>query len=542
MDGEEDTVLTKAFGLDIETEDDKIWCVGMADGDGRFASRVWAGPLTLTGGAPVMHNAKFDLAYLARNGYEYPEFFDTILEAHLLGYRKLALRKLAPTFLDYNLKQDTIIGKKGARYDDNPESVMEDCSLDAWASWALHEKWYPKIVAHGWEKHYTKDRALIPVIQDMEKTGMPVDDDRLRMVSRLILKRMAVLEEYLASVGLPHLHRDLVAQKFWRGKPNVETTKTGLSTKGDVLKKHANPEDREWVNAFIEHEQIAKLKSTYIDNWKGKGRLHPSINQTGTMTGRFSIANPNIQNISKNKDFPLYQLFVAPEGYTFVSFDYSQIEYRVLANITRDPLMLVTYLAGSDLHQKTMDAFNLVSRFGDDARTKAKNINFGILYGIGPKSLAPRLGTTIDESAALIKQFYSTYENVAPWQLETIGFAEDHGYIETFEGRPLYVPGILCPRGWLRSHAEKQCGNYPIQGGAAEIVKDAMIRCPKYLVNQVHDELLYLVPENEAQDYFDYLKEALVDYRHEVPYTVEGAIGKTWGDIKSIPDLVFEED
>ncbi len=149
---------------------------------------------------------------------------------------------------------------------------------------------------------------------------------------------------------------------------------------------------------------------------------------------------------------------------------------------------------------------------------------------------------TAAEGQGFIEGFYEAYPDIRPWQMKQVEFAQDRGYVQTMEGRPLYIPGIFAgERSPLYSHAVNQCFNYAIQGGANEVVQDAMIRCPKYLVNQVYDELLYLVPENEARDYFEYLKEALVDDRHDVPYTVEGSMGKTWGDIKHLDDQIFDD-
>ena len=544
-------------GVDIEHEDGKIWCVGVGGEEHRNASRDWRAVLPPPDVVPTFHNSKYDLARFSEEGVEFGDFNDSILEAHLLGYRDLALRKLTPTFLDVHIKTNTIIGKKGARFEDAPESVLTDCSMDAWASWALHQQFYPQIEANGWVEHLEKSKKITRVVMDMENTGLPISQDRLTTARRALMRRKAVLEKQLRDAGVDdYTKADVIGQKFWRRKKTVRTTKSGrLSTTAAHFREFANKKGDEWVEPYIELKQLDKLDSTYLTNWKGKDWLHPSINITGTATWRFSQNDPNLSNVAKNKDIPLYQIFVAPEGYVFISLDYSQIELRRLANASQDANLMTAYLNNEDLHNKTRDGVPDLVRMAkrdayweDKARRIAKIMNFGIVYGITGVGISNKtkvdagVDITAAEGQGFIEGFYEAYPDIRAWQMEQVEFAQEYGYVLTMEGRPLYIPGIFAGENSpLYNHAVNQCSNYGIQGGANEVVQDAMIRCPKYLVNQVYDELLYLVPENEAQDYFEYLKEALVDYRHDVPYTVDGSIGKTWGDIKHLDDRIFDD-
>lgn len=533
------------LGVDIETQDDQIWCTGIANSEFRSAKRGATLPADII---PICHNAGFDLEYLEQRGVSFDDWRDTILEAHLLGYKPLKLEALAPIFLGVQLDKAFVKERKIVRYEDRPQEVLENCSLDAWASYALNELFEPKI--QKWAGLYEKERRLTTVLRATKRRGMPLSPDKVNAARRDVITAMGRLEKQLASFGIDLGDMDAIAEQFWRGKKTIKTTKTGrLSTAADHLREYATASQKPWVNALIEYKQMDNLLNTYLKNWANQEWLYPSLNQTGTATWRFSCSSPNLQNVTKSKVVPLYHLFVAPEGYTFISADYSQIELRMLANMTQDPAMIAAYEAGRDLHDETvrrLGALGVWERYGvqdyDEQRRYSKTVNFGISYGITAYGLAPRLGMSPEHAQSFITGFYDAYPTVRPWQQEQILFAEEHGYVETFTGRPLYVPCMGAERGSLRGHGEKQCMNYPIQGGAMEIVKDAMLRCPQHLVMQVHDELLYLVPENEADEYKQYLETQLIDTRHRIPYTVDIKVGKTWGEIKNLDDIWQEED
>lgn len=494
----------------------------------------------------MFHHAKWDLAEFHKEGVEWPDFEDTILKAHLLGHHPLGLKALMPIFtgVEQAAFKDVVgTGKKAVLMDTIASRVWDYCSLDAWGAFKLNERFTmpPRL-----QPLYEQEKQITRILMDMEAAGLPLDQDKLRTGRRLVLKRMAQLEEQLRSVGIEELTKaTAIGQRFWKGKPKKVTTKSGeLSTAAAVLLANATVEQQPWVQAFIEWRQLSHFEGTYLAAWKGQDTLHPSLNQTGTMTWRFSSSDPNLQNIPKSKLVSLYNLFVAPEGQVFVSADYSQLQLRILANLTGDATMRGAYHSGRDLHQETHDILTqtgLFTRLGidhhDQQRTIAKNTNFGIAFGQTAYGLAPRIQVTQDEAQEFIDAFYAAYPTAKPWQQAQISFAEEHGYVETFKGRPLYVPCILAERGKLRYHGEKQAMCDPIQGGEAEIVKDGMLRASQYLRFQVHDELLYLVPENEAKEYAHFLDETLTDRRHDVPYTVKVSTGKTWGAIKSLDDL-----
>ena len=539
------------IGVDTETEHGRIWCVGQDDGKSRTATRDWRPLVAATqalGIIPIFHNAGWDLAEFRHEGVEWTNYEDTILKAHLLGHHPLGLKALTPIFTGVHLRAYSEVvgtGKKAVLMDSIAQEVLNYCSMYAWSTYELNRQFQ---LPPALQSIYEKEKKITRILMDMKVAGLPIDQDKLRYGRRTVLKRMAVLENELQAVGIDEPTKNTaIARLFWKGKPHKVTTRSKeLSTAAEVLRANATAADS-WVDALLEWRQLAHFQGTYLEGWKGHDVLHPSLNQTGTMTGRFSCSDPNLQNIPKSKLVSLYNLFVAPEGWTFISADYSQIELRVLANSSRDPAMMLAYMEGRDLHQETQarlgDAFVHYGITTDDGQRRfAKTINFGIAYGITAYGLAPKLNLPHEGDAQrFIDGFYNAYPRVGHWQHEQIVFGEEHGYVESLDGRPLYVPCVLAERGRLRYHGEKQCMNYTIQGGAAEIVKDAMLRAPQYLRMQIHDELLYLVPVAEADDYYHFLEETLPDTRHIVPYTVSIKAGNTWGDLKALGDI-WEED
>ncbi len=540
-----------SVGVDIEVEDDKVWCVGVADNQGRTASKNDRAMLNVADskGWPTFHNAKFDLAYLDPDGTRWgTDFYDSMMEAHFLGYRPLNLGDLNAIFLTGKPLDKTFVKeRKKVRFDEHPDVVLNGCSMDAWASHALHLLQEEAMAPY--QALYEKERKITRILMSMERTGLPLSTPKVKQAMTLVMQKMGSAEVRLRAQGITEPgDKEALGQRFWRGKKRIMTTKSGkLSTTAPHLREFAGPTDT-WVEDLIEWRQMDKFRATYLGNWLGQDRLHPDIKQW-LATWRFSCSNPNLQNITKSKIIPLYQLFVAPEGWTFIDADYSQIELRVLANITRDPAMIQAYLSGSDLHHRTVSGTPKLAEMWntgdpvimDRGRTLAKNINFGIAYKITKFGLAPRVNDTEDVAQGYIDRFYDSYREVGPWQDLQARLARERGYVETMEGRPLWVPGIFADEGILAHHADKQTSNFPVQGGAAEILKNAMIRCPEYLVMTVHDSLVYLVPKSVAQDYYHFLEENLVDRSAEVSYDIDIKMGDTWGDIKSIPD-VFEDD
>ena len=539
------------LGVDIETEAGETWCVAHAGNGGRSARMGTMFENEYDHITPVFHNAGYDLSYLDPGHRIIPQWHDTIIEAHLLGHKPLNLRYLSSVFLgielDKSLVQDSLAwvksdGKKGQSFDMNRQKTLEMGSLDAYASFALHNLWKDQ-VSPRFDSILETERDITKVLMDMKRKGLPVSQSKLKSTRTLVMKKLGAAEAILLGAGLDPLNIKQFANWFWRGKAPVTTKEGDLCTKAKVLRDHMRPDQEVVTKAYITWKTMDKFRSTYLDAWAGQDWVHASLNHTGTATWRYSSSDPNLQNVPRDEDIPLYNLFEAPEGWTFLSFDYSQLELRILANLSGDENMQRAYLSGRDLHQETqtmLENMHIFSQLGVPEihkRTFAKTVNFGIAYGITAWGLSTRLNISEEAAQILIDAFYANYPGVIPWCNEQYAFAEEHGYINTFLDRPIYVPGMLVDDGPLRGHAEKQTVNAPVQGGATEIVKEAMRRAPEYLVMQVHDELLYLCPTNEVAELKAHLEEVLQDYRHTVPYTAKAKVGQTWGEIKDIAEL-----
>lgn len=579
-------------GVDIETQPnpttgkEEIWCVGVADGGGRTAFRDVGAALEYIGDrTPIFHNAGFDLSYLDPSGELWGiNFRDTLTQAHLKGCAPKNLPDLTAVFLTGEPLDKTFVKeRKTVTFDERPEETLQGCSKDAWATWALNAKWEQEMSQY--EDIMAKERVVCRVLMDMKRRGMPVSQRKLKLARQSTLLPMADIEEAFTKIGIDPASRDDFAEWFWKGKTNLQTTPTGkLSTKGEVLREHATEEQQELTEGFIEWHQLDTYNSTYLDAWAGQEFIHANLNQTGTASWRYSCSQPNLQNVPKkgSKIVPLYQLFEAPEGYTFISADYSQIELRVLAVLTQDENLLNVYRSGGDLHSETVEALTVqgvfekrgpeyvlreglsdteIAHILDTQRRFGKTLNFGIPYGLSGYGYAKRTGMRKmvtrnrwgrptpphlepDEQAGseFVEAWYARFPGVRTWQSEVQAHGEEHGYVLASDGRPLWVHGMRAEYTQIRHHAEKQCGNFPIQFHATEIMKEAMRRCPDYLVMSVHDELLYLVPLEIAQEYHDYLSEALVDHRDEIPYTIDIHMGRSWGDIKNIEDIWVSDD
>src|SRR5881394_2189676 len=361
---------------------------------------------------------------------------------------------------------------------------------------------------------------LIPVLVDMEATGILVDRALLGELSRGFNKELTQLElDIYRAAGTefnigstPQLRTVL----FERLKlPVLKKTKTGPSTDYEVLEQLAAM-GHEVPRLLIEYRELSKLKSTYVDALPGyvnaeTGRVHTSFNQTGAATGRLSSSDPNLQNIPvrTRRGGEIRRAFVAPPGHLLLTADYSQIELRLLAHLSDDPAFVAAFQRGGDIHRQTAAVIFGVpeTNVTGEMRARAKTINFATIYGQGALALSRQLGITLEEAKAFIQHYFERFAGVRAWLDRTVEEARHKGFVETLFGRRRYIPEIRDRNFSIRAFGERTASNSPLQGSAADLIKIAMIRIHAALreakndakmVLQVHDELVFELPERSG--------------------------------------------
>ena len=390
---------------------------------------------------------------------------------------------------------------------------------------------------------------LAEVLGSMELYGFLVDEQGLAALSEELGGRIAVIEKEIYSlVGYEfnlNSPKQLGVALFEKlGLPARKKTKSGYSTNAVVLEglRDAHPA----VSLLLEYRQLAKLKSTYADGLQEciakDGRIHSTFNQTEARTGRISSLEPNLQNIPVRTDEGkrLREYFVAPEGRVLCDADYSQIELRVLASIADDKNMISAFKSGVDIHTATASqVFGIpVDMVTPILRSRAKAVNFGIVYGIGAFSLAKDIGVTRSEADSYIKNYLATYKGVADYMENTIKAAKADGFVKTLFGRRRYLPELNNSNGMLRAFGERVARNAPIQGTAADIIKIAMIRVRERLkkeiptaklILQVHDELIVECERADAERVCSILSEEMQNSSNmAVELTADASYGENW--------------
>ncbi|NCC87490.1 MAG: DNA polymerase I [Clostridia bacterium] len=396
---------------------------------------------------------------------------------------------------------------------------------------------------------YDIEVPLAKVLASMERIGFEVDGQGITDFGNELAQKIAEIEKrvyeqvgYEFNLNSPKQLGVALFEKL--GLPAKKKTKSGYSTSVDVLEglAHMHPA----VADILEYRTLAKLKSTYCDGLlkviAKDGRIHSTLNQTETRTGRISSTEPNLQNIPVRSPIgrEFRKFFNAKEGYVLVDADYSQIELRVLADISNDEVMINAFLNDDDIHTITASqVFGLpISMVTPMMRSRAKAVNFGIVYGIGAFSLAKDIGVTRAEADTYIKGYLEHYSGVREYMDTVVENARQNGYVTTTFNRRRYLPELTASNGMLRAFGERVARNMPIQGTAADIIKIAMVRVYQRLINegmksrlilQVHDELIVEAPIQECERASQILKEEMENAcKLKVPMTVDVHSDKTW--------------
>jgi DNA polymerase-1 len=386
----------------------------------------------------------------------------------------------------------------------------------------------------------------------MERAGVALDPSVLTTMSQDATRELARLEgELHALAGEPvNLNSGPQLGRILFEKLGLKTgkrTKTGYSTDSEVLESLAS--SHAFPRLLLEWRALSKLQSTYLDALPASvdptdGRIHTTYEQTGAATGRLSSSDPNLQNIPMRTEQgrAIRRAFVAAPGMILVGADYSQIELRVMAHLSGDPGLIEAFATGEDVHASTARRIFKVTGTLDPAlRARAKIVNFGIMYGMGSRSLAQQMGITLEEARAFIDDYFTVFAGVRRFLDRTVAEARERGWVETILKRRRYLPALRSDNGLERSNAERAAINTPIQGSAADLVKLAMIRVhqtlergrtPARLLLQVHDELLFECPVADADQVSSVVQREMEGcFPLQVPLLVSLGRGRSWFDV-----------
>ncbi len=559
------------LGLSFATEPGRAWYVPIGHAprlDSTAAQlpldtiREVLGPLLADASLPkTAYGAKHLLHQLGRAGMSLRGVTrEAGLMAFLLGETSQALANLVSERLGVELRPLTALtgtGRKAiplAQVD--PESAGElacqqvDLLLQVLPGLEeqLHER-------GQWELYEEMELPLMPVLAEMEAVGVGLDTSVLRDISEGLIGEIEEAETTVYAhvghefnIGSPQQLSDVLFKEL--GLPPTRRMKQGHSTDQRALEglREAHP----IIDSIFQYRQLTKLKSTYLDALPATvspedGRIHTDFQQTVAATGRLSSTNPNLQNIPVRTEMgrDIRRAFI-PEGYddpVYVAADYSQIELRVLAHITEDTGLIKAFLADEDIHQATAASVYGVepADVTRQMRDTAKMVNFGIAYGMGAFGLSDRTGMTRQEAETFIETYYTNFPGIKTWQEQVLTTTKEQGYAETLYGRRRYLPAIHSRNFQVRSAAEREAINMPIQGTAADIIKVAMIRIAdaarerelrSRMILQVHDELIFEGPEDEADEVASLLAEIMpASLELNVPLKVDLKRGRTWGEL-----------
>ncbi len=519
--------------------------------------------------AKIGHNIKYDLVVLARHGLPMSQpAFDTMIAewlrdpaSHNLGLKNLVWVRLGLEMTDIT---DLIgRGKKQIGMDEVPvEQVAPYAAADAVMVLRLR----PLLEAdlrerNAWRLFQEVEMPLVPVLARMEMNGIAVDVAFLHRMSAELAEQLHALEEQIFALAGRKFNLNSTAQlskvlfETLGLKPPEGTrrTKSGhYSTSASVLE--AMRGQHPVVDLVLEHRELSKIKSTYVDALPQQvnpetGRVHTSFNQTGTVTGRLASSDPNLQNIPVRSEVgkKVRRAFIAPKGKLLLSVDYSQVELRIVAHMARDKAMIEAFKEGQDIHAVTASKIYKVplEKVTPQMRRHAKAINFGLLYGMSPFGLTRTTDLTLAEAENFVEEYFRNFPGVKKFLEETKRKAAEQGYVETLLGRRRYFPELQKPANRnARLRAEREAVNAPVQGTAADIMKLAMIAVDKRLAEegsdakmllQVHDELMLEVPEEELAETARLVQDTMENvYPLIVPLKTEAKAGPNWGELKPL--------
>jgi len=520
-------------------------------------------PLTAPGLPKVGHNVKYDFVVLARQGLRVaPLTFDTMIAEWLINpaSRFLGLKNLAWDRLNMQMTEiEELIGKG------RNQRSMAEVPIQVAAAYAADDAVAPLRLIPQLKEELENNQAtrlfdevempLVSVLADMEMAGIALDIEFLGQMSAELNERMRTIEAQIHNtVGMnfnlnsPQQLSEALFDRLKLTPPDrTQRTSTGFySTAAGTLEAMSGVHPVvDWV---LEYRELSKLKSTYVDALPGQlnprtGRVHTSYNQTGSVTGRIASSDPNLQNIPIRTDLgrQVRRAFIADPGYLLLTIDYSQVELRIAAHMANDQAMLAAFQTGQDIHAATAAAIYNVTldQVTSAQRSRAKGINFGLIYGMSPFGLTRATDLTLAEAENFVQAYFQQFPGIKKYLDGIRRLAAEQGFVETLLGRRRYFPGLKNPSNQtIRNREEREAINAPIQGTAADIMKIAMLRVPIALAQaglsakmllQVHDELVLECPTEEHQAVAAVVRRIMQEaYTLNAPLQTEARCGPNW--------------
>jgi DNA polymerase I len=524
------------------------------------------------------HNMKFDIRVMRKAGIDVMgENFDTMIASYLLnpGSRQHNLDALTFSELGFEkISKDDLLGK-GREKITFSEIPTENLSLysceDADFTNRLVNRLKKSLRENDLEKLFSSiEMPLVKILAKMEDSGIKIDGDYLKKLGVKVNKKISEIEKKIwkiagtqFNISSPLQLREILFEKLKISTSGIGKTKTGISTAADELTKMKN--EHQIIPMISEYRELSKLANTYIDTLpklinQNTGRVHTSFNQAVTATGRLSSTEPNIQNIPVRTELgnEIRKAFRAEKGYILLSLDYSQIELRLAAHMSGDKKMIGAFAKGVDIHTATAAEINDVTldKVTKSMRREAKAINFGLLYGQGPRGLSQTADIPYERAKQFIAHYFKSYKGIEGYIESSIELAREKGYAETLFGRRRYLPEINSSVMQVQKNAERMAINTPLQGTAADMIKVAMIDVSEFLSDQqrmheifrkklidsdikmllqVHDELLFEVRTELAGKAATALKQIMEKViKLKAPIVVDASSGENWGEMKKL--------
>ncbi len=554
--------IAELLGIAFSCETGKGWYVVVREFDRQELVDLLKPIFRQHDGIMVAHHFKYDYQVLKIFGIDIKGiFFDTMLAAYLIDAgQKMDMNSLARGYLNYDpVSIESLIGVRG-----KDQKTMEDIPVEQVAPYAcedaditlrLYSVFVEKIKEIGLEKLAEEiEFPLARILGDMEFAGIRIDLDLLSSFSEELDRDIEEARGHIFKMAGEEFNINSTQQLgvilFDKMQlPSKKKTATGKYATSEQVLSQLAPQ-YEIVAQILEYRGLSKLKSTYVDALpklvnERTGRIHSTFNQHITATGRLSSTNPNLQNIPvrTERGRGIRKAFVAEKGYRILAADYSQIELRIIASMSGDEAMIRAFQDDEDIHARTAaEIFGLESLqdVDRDQRRKAKEVNFGIPYGVSAFGLAQRLGVSIQEGRSIIEAYFERFRAIRKFINETIDFARDKGYVETLSGRRRFIPDIHSRNPNIRGFAERTAVNMPIQGTAADLIKIAMINIDRELsqrisrsrmLMQVHDELVFDVPIEELEE-IPHMIRSVMEHAMDlkVPLKVETGVSGNWLD------------